>query len=146
MDALRAGYPAAMDEAWVEVLRTGPDAEAAVRAALTKAGIPSKATQPRLRLIRAPLRRSLEVFVPAQHEAAAREVIDAHMAEGEANIEQHLKRLPAELAVGAGVALALGGVAAALFAGAGRGWWFAALGAAALLIGRSWLRKHPKEE
>ena len=132
-----------MDEAWVEVLRTGPDAEGAVRAALTKAGIPSKATQPRLRFIRAPMRRSLEVFVPAQHEEAARKVIDAHMAEGEANIREHLKRLPAELAVGVGLVLVLGGAAAALLAGATRGWWFAALGAAAFLIGRARLRARP---
>ena len=132
------------DGEWVEVMKTGPAAEGSVRRALEEAGIPVRTFRPGFVLRHVKGRRSLEVFVPAEREAEARKVLDAHLAQGEANIEQHMKRLPAELTVGLGLVLVVGGVIHALSSGRTTGWWYAAVGVGAFVAGRAWLQAHPR--
>lgn len=130
-------------QAWVEVMRTGGAAEKPVRDALREAGIPVRTHKPGVvgRLLKG--RRSLEVLVRAQDEARARAVLDDHLAQGEANIEKHLQRLPAELSVGGGGILAVVGLVFAGVHGAAWGWGVALLGVVVFAWGWTWIRAHP---
>lgn len=132
------------DGDWVEVLRTGPAAEGSVRRALEDAGIPVRTFKPGFVMRYVKGRRSLEVYVPSEREAEARKVLDDHLAQGEANIEQHMKRLPAELTVGLGLVLVVVGAVHALSTGGTTGWWYAGLGVVAFLAGRAWLQANPR--
>ncbi len=130
-----------MSDDWVVVLKTGKDAEAALRAVLEEAGL-----EARIRLRSLPGTRwvkqdALEVAVRPDDEDAARQVIDAHLAEGEARIEKHMERLPGEMAAGAGMLLAVGGCIWGLLGGDRPAWTLAAAGVLLFAGGRMWLRR-----